>query len=69
MLGSLTPAELSWRVKQYAEVLNEVRGVLISRMAKPQEVYIQFDEETGEVTRDYEVDTGIYIYLFICLFI
>ncbi|CDI80118.1 exportin, putative [Eimeria acervulina] len=56
--GSLTPAELSWRVKQYAEVLNEVRGVLISRMAKPQEVYIQFDEETGEVTRDYEVDTA-----------
>ena len=54
----LSPADLSWRVRLYGGVLNEVRAVLIHKMAKPQEVYIQFDQETGEVTRDYEVDTG-----------
>ncbi|XP_026193527.1 exportin-1 [Cyclospora cayetanensis] len=56
--GGLTPAELSWRVRHYEGILNEVRAVLIRRMAKPQEIYIQFDQETGEVTRDYEVDTA-----------
>lgn len=51
-------SELSWRVKMYSGVLNEVRKVMIRKMAKPQEVYIQFDQETGEVTRDHEVDTA-----------
>ncbi|OXB62715.1 UNVERIFIED_CONTAM: hypothetical protein H355_000313, partial [Colinus virginianus] len=60
-LSSLKPAELSWRVKQYADVLNNVRKVMIKKMAKPQEVYIQFDEETGEVTREHEVDTGVSV--------
>ncbi|KAL8275579.1 hypothetical protein Esti_000530 [Eimeria stiedai] len=56
--GSLLPADLSWRVRLYANVLNDVRGVMIRKMAKPQEIYIQFDQETGEVTREYEVDTA-----------
>lgn len=42
----------------YSGILNNLRGVMIRKMAKPQEVYIQFDQETGEVTREYEVDTG-----------
>lgn len=56
--GGLVPSELSWRVRLYANILNDVRAVMIKKMAKPQEIYIQFDQETGEVTREYEVDTA-----------
>lgn len=56
--GGLLPSELSWRVRLYANILNDVRAVMIKKMAKPQEIYIQFDQETGEVTREYDVDTG-----------
>lgn len=45
----------------YSDILNNLRGVMIKKMAKPQEVYIQFDEETGEVTREYDVDTGTWV--------
>ncbi|KAF8820607.1 putative exportin 1, partial [Cardiosporidium cionae] len=60
------PEKYSSRLKVYQWVLDEVRSVVIQRMAKPQEiflfddfvkVYIQFDQETEEVTRDNEIDT------------
>ncbi|KAF8819371.1 putative exportin 1, partial [Cardiosporidium cionae] len=81
------PENYSSRLKVYQWILDEVRSVVIQRMAKPQEknvffiliknflkiskmhefntrlisiflqVYIQFDQETEEVTRDNEIDT------------
>jgi len=44
------------RLKLYAPILAEVRGVLISKMAKPQEVTIKENEE-GHIVRAEEEDT------------
>jgi len=44
------------KLKQYNPILSEVRGVLISKMAKPQEVTIKENEE-GHIVRAEEEDT------------
>lgn len=45
------------RLKMYEHILNDIRKTVIEKMAKPQEVYISYDNETGEVVRDFEPDT------------
>lgn len=52
-----SPESYSKRLVVYQPLLRDVRKLLVERMAKPQEIYIQFDEETGEVTREYQTDT------------
>eukprot|EP00922_Rhytidocystis_sp_ex-Travisia-forbesii_P020155 GHVS01029706.1.p1 GENE.GHVS01029706.1~~GHVS01029706.1.p1 ORF type:complete len:1123 (+),score=166.78 GHVS01029706.1:69-3437(+) len=51
------PERYSKRLSYYQETLKAVRTALVEKMAKPREVYIQYDQETGEVTREYQVDT------------
>uniref|UniRef100_A0A0G4GSC2 Importin N-terminal domain-containing protein n=1 Tax=Chromera velia CCMP2878 TaxID=1169474 RepID=A0A0G4GSC2_9ALVE len=41
----------------YLGVLADVRGVLIDRMVKPDEVAVHYDDETGEVTKESYADT------------
>uniref|UniRef100_A0A8C9GEN0 Exportin-1-like n=1 Tax=Piliocolobus tephrosceles TaxID=591936 RepID=A0A8C9GEN0_9PRIM len=45
------------RIKLYEFILNDIRKTVIEKMAKPQEIYISYDNETGEVVRDFEPDT------------
>ncbi|KEG01142.1 exportin-1, putative [Plasmodium vinckei vinckei] len=45
------------RIKLYEFILNDIRRTIIEKMAKPQEIYISYDNETGEVVRDFEPDT------------
>jgi exportin-1 len=52
----LRPTETPRR-SLYAEVLSQVRHVMISRMAKPEEVLITEDEVSGEITRQWLKDT------------
>lgn len=54
---SYHPEKFSKRLDVYQNILDDVRICMVDKMAKPQEVYIQFDEETGEVTREYQPDT------------
>ncbi|CEM16917.1 unnamed protein product [Vitrella brassicaformis CCMP3155] len=42
----------------YNGVMSDVRRVLMLKMAKPPEVLIVIDEETGEVSRELQVDTA-----------
>ncbi|TRY52326.1 exportin 1 [Cryptosporidium tyzzeri] len=51
------PEEYSSRLVHYQSLLCDVRKMVICRMAKPQEVYIAIDPETGEVTRENIPDT------------
>ncbi|KAF7458676.1 putative exportin 1 [Cryptosporidium felis] len=51
------PEEYSSRLVHYQSLLCNVRKMIICRMAKPQEVYIAIDPETGEVTRENIPDT------------
>ncbi|KAJ1607688.1 putative exportin 1 [Cryptosporidium canis] len=51
------PEEYSSRLVHYQSLLCDVRKMIICRMAKPQEVYIAIDPETGEVTRENIPDT------------
>ncbi|GAW80789.1 exportin-1 [Plasmodium gonderi] len=56
----LTPADIKKmcpRIKLYEFILNDIRKTVIEKMAKPQEIYISYDNETGEVVRDFEPDT------------
>lgn len=56
----LSPVEMKMlcpRMKLYEFILNDIRKTVIEKMAKPQEVYISYDNETGEVVRDFEPDT------------
>ncbi|CRG95257.1 exportin-1, putative [Plasmodium gallinaceum] len=56
----LTPTEIRKmcpRIKLYEFILNDIRKTVIEKMAKPQEIYISYDNETGEVVRDFEPDT------------
>ncbi|KAH8741383.1 exportin 1 [Cryptosporidium ryanae] len=51
------PEEYSNRLAHYQPLLCDVRKMVICRMAKPQEVYIAIDPETGEVSRENIPDT------------
>ncbi|SOV10692.1 exportin-1, putative [Plasmodium gaboni] len=56
----LTPSDIKKmcpRIKLYEFILNDIRKTVIEKMAKPQEIYISYDNETGEVVRDFEPDT------------
>nr|AAF99459.1 PV1H14065_P [Plasmodium vivax] len=56
----LTPGDIKKmcpRIKLYEFILNDIRKTVIEKMAKPQEIYISYDNETGEVVRDFEPDT------------
>ncbi|SCN12403.1 exportin-1, putative [Plasmodium malariae] len=56
----LTPTDIKKmcpRIKLYEFILNDIRKTVIEKMAKPQEIYISYDNETGEVVRDFEPDT------------
>ncbi|BAM39888.1 uncharacterized protein TOT_020000160 [Theileria orientalis strain Shintoku] len=46
------------RLEVYRPVLVEVHKVMIRRMAKPQEIYIMYDTDTGEVVREYNPNTA-----------
>ncbi|GBE60835.1 exportin 1 [Babesia ovata] len=46
------------RLPVYRNVLGELQKVLIKRMAKPQEVYILYDADACEVTREYNPNTA-----------
>lgn len=52
-----TPEAFSSRLRKYQKVLNDVRKTLVLKMARPREVCIHYDEETGTVDRDYQTDT------------
>jgi len=56
LVGTFTPPTLAPRVKQYSEILSHLRRVLISRMAKPEEVLI-VEDENGEIVRETQPDT------------
>eukprot|EP01054_Gregarina_sp_Poly1_P001381 Gregarina_sp_Poly_1__1380@NODE_1342_length_4337_cov_90_491101_g901_i0_p1_GENE_NODE_1342_length_4337_cov_90_491101_g901_i0NODE_1342_length_4337_cov_90_491101_g901_i0_p1_ORF_typecomplete_len1071_score144_73CRM1_C/PF08767_11/2_8e02CRM1_C/PF08767_11/3_3e64Xpo1/PF08389_12/2e31Xpo1/PF08389_12/2_3e03Xpo1/PF08389_12/5_9e03Xpo1/PF08389_12/4_9e02Xpo1/PF08389_12/4_5e03CRM1_repeat_2/PF18784_1/2_5e21CRM1_repeat_3/PF18787_1/3_9e20CRM1_repeat/PF18777_1/1_1e07IBN_N/PF03810_19/5_5e07IBN_N/PF03810_19/1_3e03Protea len=45
------------RLQLYNPVLNEIRNLIIRRMARPPEVYIIYNEEEGTVERDFQPDT------------
>ncbi|KAL7068711.1 importin-beta N-terminal domain-containing protein [Cryptosporidium serpentis] len=51
------PEEYSPRLVHYQGLLCSIRKMIICRMAKPQEVYIAIDAETGEVSRENIPDT------------
>lgn len=51
------PEMFSEKLREYQPVFNAVRRTLILKMARPREVCIRYDEETGTVDRDYETDT------------
>lgn len=53
-----TPETFSERLRKYQAVLNDVRRTLVLKMARPREVCIHYDEDTGTVDRDYQTDTG-----------
>lgn len=53
-----SPEMYSERLRTYRPVLDNVCKELIMKMARPQEVCIHYDEESGTVDRDYETDTG-----------
>ncbi|CCF73159.1 XPO1, CRM1, exportin-1 [Babesia microti strain RI] len=42
----------------YRLLLVAVQKVFINKMAKPQEIYIMYDSESGEVTREYDQNTA-----------
>ncbi|GFE55001.1 exportin 1 [Babesia ovis] len=46
------------RLTLYRPILVELQKVLIKRMAKPQEVYILYDADACEVTREYNPNTA-----------
>lgn len=54
--GALTPMDMHPRVKGYQEILSNLRLVLISKMAKPEEVLIVQDD-SGEWVRESLRDT------------
>lgn len=56
-----SPEMYSERLRTYQSILNDVRKELILKMARPQEVCIHYDEESGTVDRDYETDTGKHV--------
>ncbi len=56
-LGGLTSKpSLSPRMQLYAEVLSHLRRVMISKMAKPEEVLI-VEDDNGEIVREALKDT------------
>ncbi|KAK1443825.1 armadillo-like helical protein [Babesia gibsoni] len=46
------------RLQMYRNVLVELQKVFIKRMAKPQEIYILYDADACEVTREYNSNTA-----------
>ncbi|XP_952545.1 importin-like protein, putative [Theileria annulata] len=46
------------RLRLYKPILIQVQKVMINRMAKPQEVYIMYDADSGEVVREYNPNTA-----------
>eukprot|EP01071_Lankesteria_metandrocarpae_P004817 Lankesteria_metandrocarpae@DN3708_c0_g1_i2.p1 len=57
MEPSDNPYSYCTRLALYEFALDELRRILIARMAKPAEVYITYDEETQTIDRDYQPDT------------
>ncbi|GIX63748.1 exportin 1, putative [Babesia caballi] len=55
---SLNPSYEAGRLATYHNVLVELQKVLIKRMAKPQEIYILYDPDACEVTREYNANTA-----------
>jgi exportin-1 len=47
----------SGRLQMYSAILSEVRSICISRMAKPEEVLVVKDPDTGELVRERTRDT------------
>lgn len=43
--------------RKYLVQLNSVRRILIERMARPPEVYLYYDADSGSVDRDFQPDT------------
>ncbi|KAK2195387.1 bifunctional Exportin-1 [Babesia duncani] len=46
------------RLSVYRPILKQVQAVFIKKMAKPQEVYILYDTDAREVTREYNPNTA-----------
>eukprot|EP00923_Selenidium_pygospionis_P028632 GHVN01051325.1.p1 GENE.GHVN01051325.1~~GHVN01051325.1.p1 ORF type:complete len:1134 (-),score=196.33 GHVN01051325.1:166-3567(-) len=51
------PELYSERLNTYQPILNQVREILTKRMAKPREVLIAVDDDTGAVEREFTPDT------------
>eukprot|EP01104_Vermistella_antarctica_P005997 TRINITY_DN16731_c0_g1_i1.p1 TRINITY_DN16731_c0_g1~~TRINITY_DN16731_c0_g1_i1.p1 ORF type:complete len:1068 (-),score=371.53 TRINITY_DN16731_c0_g1_i1:114-3317(-) len=61
LLGSFAATHPSPRRQVYSSTLSKVRYVIISRMAKPEDILIVEDEETGEIVREVYKDTDSII--------
>jgi len=57
MLGQVARPVLSPRMQLYAPILSMLRTVMISKMAKPEEVIVVRDENTGDIVREQAKDT------------
>jgi exportin-1 len=55
MLGSSSPSTPSTRKHIYAQVLSNVRVVMVAKMAKPEEVII-VEDENGQIVKEYMKD-------------
>ena len=57
--GSIKP-EVTERQKLYADPLSKLRGLMISRMAKPEEVII-VEDENGNIVRETMKDNDVLV--------
>ena len=57
--GSIKP-EVTERQKLYADSLSKLRGLMISRMAKPEEVII-VEDENGNIVRETMKDNDVLV--------